>query len=111
MSNHDGDKTCANAARRDDQRAVSSLKYRHGADTAGAAVPRAIGAAPQQGRRARGVVTKRASERRRFVDEHDRNAVADGISQLAMVAEQRLLGIPVLQFTLALRTHKNREQL
>src|SRR5688572_19950984 len=51
------------------------------------------------------------SERRRLIDQHDRDVVAYGVSQRTGGTEETLLPLTVLQLTLALRADEDGEQL
>src|SRR3954464_15254451 len=51
------------------------------------------------------------SERLGFVDQHDGDAVLDGVHKAAGLADQRLRSGPVLQLTLAFRADQNLEEL
>src|SRR5512142_2395425 len=50
-------------------------------------------------------------ERRRLIDEHDRDGVAHGIGETARRTDQRRFTLAVLEWSLALRADQDRQQL
>src|SRR4051812_33773936 len=51
-----------------------------------------------------------SSDRRRFVDQHDRNAVSHRVSQSAPRTHERRLFLAILEITAAFRAHEYVEQ-
>jgi hypothetical protein len=49
-------------------------------------------------------------ERSRLIDQHDGNVVPYRVAKPAFVADQNLLGFPVLQLAFAFRANQNLEQ-
>src|SRR5688500_5274340 len=49
-------------------------------------------------------------ERSSLIDQHNGNIVADRIAKLALLADQRLLRLSILQLALALRADENLQQ-
>jgi hypothetical protein len=48
-------------------------------------------------------------ERSRLIDQHDGNIIAHGVAKPALVADENLLRLPVLQLRFALGTHEDLE--
>src|SRR5215218_7323928 len=68
------------------------------ADARGAAEARSASAAAERAT---------ALQRRRLIDEHDGDVVADGVAQTTRGAHERLLVLAVLELALALRAHQD----
>jgi hypothetical protein len=45
-----------------------------------------------------------------LIDQHDWDIIAHGVSQTALVADERLLRLPILQLALALGTDEDLQQ-
>jgi hypothetical protein len=54
---------------------------------------------------------RRDSDRRRFVDQHDRNSVSDGIPKTALFAHQRRVLLTILECAPTLRADEDVKQL